>query len=223
MKFVLRRTSTYQHGISTYQKMYSHVLPCTAMYCHVLPCTAMYCQKYVLVRTRTCFWSFVCTSMYLYVLCTCMYCHAKNYQKYIHVRTTQEYKVVRKGTYRYVLVRTVIHQLYRIPVLYIVHTEHIQFPECTKSAQYCSVVHSWVNSLNFYCICTFCTGITTGGGAFDWPWYQETDLEHHQCLPRWHSLWYGDSGPETAAGQAVGGGRPLAFHSLAADADLRLH
>ncbi len=83
MKFVLRSTSMYQHGISAYEKMLNHVLPCTvtSMNCLVLTCTALYsgCQKYVLVLTRTYFWSFVCTSTYRYVR------PREIFQKYLYV------------------------------------------------------------------------------------------------------------------------------------------
>ncbi len=55
MKFVLGRTSTYQHGISMYEKKYSHERPCTAMYQHILTYTAMYFERYMLLRTGTYF------------------------------------------------------------------------------------------------------------------------------------------------------------------------
>ncbi len=103
MTFVLRRTSTYQHGISTYEKKYNHVLPCTAMYCHVLPCTAIYCQKYVLVRTRTYFCSFVCISPYRYVpVCTAMRKFTNSTYRYMHHKSTWRYKAEHTSTYRYV-------------------------------------------------------------------------------------------------------------------------
>ncbi len=79
MKFVLCRTSsTYQHGISKYEKMYNHVLPCTVMYCHVL----------LKVRSRTYSYVLLVICLYQYVpICTGMYSYAKNYQKYVPERT----------------------------------------------------------------------------------------------------------------------------------------
>jgi hypothetical protein len=101
MKFVLRRPSTYQHGISTYEKY-------TTVYCHVLPCTATYCQKYVLVRTCTYFWSFLCTSTYQYVLvCTAMQKITKSMYLYYGRHTiraqgcTRRYVPVCQGTNTY--------------------------------------------------------------------------------------------------------------------------
>jgi hypothetical protein len=100
-----RRTSTYQHGISMYEKMYNHVLPCTAIYCYVLPCIDMYSQKYELVRTCTYFRPFVCTSTYRYVpVCTAMQKFTKITYQYVHHKSTRRYtgKAVHTSTYRYV-------------------------------------------------------------------------------------------------------------------------
>jgi hypothetical protein len=103
MKSVLGRTSTYQHGISMYEKIYSHERPCTAIYQHILTCTAMNFKKYILVRTGTYFWSFVCTSTYRYVLvCTAMRKFTKSTYQCIHHKSTNRYVLVHTGTHWYV-------------------------------------------------------------------------------------------------------------------------
>ncbi len=103
IKFVLRRTSTYQDGISTYEKfhrkytiMSDHVLPCTSMYYYVLLCATK-------VRTRTYWYVFLSIFLYQYVLVRIsMYCHAKIDQKHVQVRTLDAYMAVHGGTYQYV-------------------------------------------------------------------------------------------------------------------------
>ncbi len=86
MKFVLRRTSTYQHAPL-------HTGSCTVIYRHVLPCTVIDRRFPWKLLTRT--YSYI-----LFVLClhryvqvrTARYSHAKNYQKYIPVRTASSPK-----------------------------------------------------------------------------------------------------------------------------------
>jgi hypothetical protein len=107
---------THQHGISTYQKMYTpawnqyvpeNAQSCTALYCHVLPkvctSTAKSTYLYVLVRTRTYFLSFICSSTYWYVpVCTDMRKLTKSTYRYIHHKSTSRNILVRTGTYQYV-------------------------------------------------------------------------------------------------------------------------
>jgi hypothetical protein len=95
------------HFFLAHQKMYNHVLPCTAMYCHEqLPCTAMYSQStysVVLVRTFGHLSVPVRTGMHLYEM------SCENLPK-VHIGTYTTR--VQGGTYWYILVCTVMPGMY---------------------------------------------------------------------------------------------------------------
>ncbi len=120
VKYVLRRTSTYQHVPAWNQYVRENVPSCTALYFHNPPCTSI--NSFVLPKVRIGTYSYV-----LLVICLCQYvlvCTAM--RKFPKVRTGMYYRRVHNGTCRYVQVCTAINQVYRIPdILHILHILHI--------------------------------------------------------------------------------------------------
>ncbi len=194
MKLVLtgRRTSTYQHGISTYEKMFNHhVLPCTSISCLVLTCTALYCQKYVLVRTCT-YVLVIC--LYQYVpLCTAM-------RKFPKVCTSMYYRRVHTGTYRYrdVHVCTATNLVYRIPDGHMTRTKWLGklIPDIYQTNYMATVCHIPGIYRNMYEMSHTCPG--------QWPWPCQARLGRHGhgCRPAAAAARLRRAEPESLAGFA---------------------